>query len=125
MKRRHFLATMIAFGASAFACAADEPLPKDEKNLSFRNEIKDSLDRSLTWLRTQQNADGSFGKDTQHPALSALPLVAFQRDPAQRFAAAEFVAKGYGYLRGFAQPDGGMVDYKNFIRQSRIKYLML
>ena len=88
--------------------AADEPLPRDEKNLSFRNEIKDSLDRSLAWLRAQQNADGSFGKDTQHPALSALPLVAFHRDPAQRFATADFVTKGYGYLRGFAQADGGI-----------------
>ena len=88
--------------------AADEPLPKDEKNLSFRNEIRDSLDRSLAWLRTQQNADGSFGKDTQHPAVSALPLVAFQREPARRFATADFVAKGYDYLRGFAQPDGGI-----------------
>ncbi len=109
MKRRHFLATAtLALGATAWTRAADEPLPKDEKNLSFRNEIKDSLDRSLAWLRAQQNADGSFGKDTQHPALSALPLVAFQRDPAQRFANAEFVRKSYGYLRGFAQPDGGI-----------------
>ena len=108
MKRRHFLATTIAFGAGAWMRAADEPLPKDEKNLSFRNEIRDSLDRSLAWLRTQQNADGSFGKDTQHPALSALPLVAFQREPARRFATADFVTKGYAYLRGFAQPDGGI-----------------
>ena len=108
MKRRHFLAATIAFGAGAWMRAADEPLPKDEKNLSFRNEIRDSLDRSLAWLRTQQNADGSFGKDTQHPALSALPLVAFQREPSRRFANADSVTKGYSYLRGFAQPDGGI-----------------
>ncbi len=108
MKRRHFLATTIALGASTWLRAANEPLPKDEKNLSFRNEIKDSLDRGLNWLRAQQNPDGSFGKDTQHPALSALPLVALQREPSQRFANADFLAKGYGYLRGFAQPDGGI-----------------
>ncbi|MEO6741073.1 MAG: prenyltransferase/squalene oxidase repeat-containing protein [Chthoniobacteraceae bacterium] len=110
MKRRHFLATTLALalGETAWTRATKEPLPKDEKNLSFRNEIRDSLDRGLAWLRTQQNADGSFGKDTQHPALSALPLVAFQREPAHRFANADFVTKGYGYLRGFAQPDGGI-----------------
>ena len=111
MKRRQFftLSISLALGAAA-ARAANEPLPKDEKNLSFRNEIKDSLDRGLAWLRTQQNADGSFGKDTVHPALSALPLVAFQREPSARFASEDFVGKGYAYLRGFTQPDGGIYN---------------
>ena len=113
MKRRTFLAATITLAACGFTRAADEPLPKDEKNLSFRNEIRDSLARSLMWLRTQQNADGSFGKDTLHPALSALPLVAFQRDATQRFAQADFVAKGYAYLRGFTQPDGGIYSKEN------------
>lgn len=113
MKRRQFLATTIAFGASAFTRAADEPLPRDGKNLSFRNEIRDSLNRSLVWLRAQQNADGSFGKDTLHPALTALPLIAFQREPTGRFAKEEFVAKGYAYLRGFTQPDGGIYSKEN------------
>jgi squalene-hopene/tetraprenyl-beta-curcumene cyclase len=113
MKRRQFLATTIAFGASAFTRAADEPLPRDGKNLSFRNEIRDSLNRSLVWLRAQQNADGSFGKDTLHPALTALPLVAFQREPTGRFAKEDFVAKGYAYLRGFTQPDGGIYSKEN------------
>jgi len=113
MKRRQFLATTIAFGASAFTRAVDEPLPRDGKNLSFRNEIRDSLNRSLVWLRAQQNADGSFGKDTLHPALTALPLIAFQREPTGRFAKEEFVAKGYAYLRGFTQPDGGIYSKEN------------
>ena len=109
MKRRTFLATAaMALGAAAWTHAANEPLPKDEKNLSFRNEIRDSLDRSLTWLRTQQNADGSFGKDTLHPALSALPLVAFQRDA--RFSSGSLLDRGYEYLRGFVQPDGGIYN---------------
>ena len=111
MKRRQFLATAtLALGAAAWTHAANEPLPKDEKNLSFRNEVRDSLDRGLTWLRTQQNPDGSFGKDTLHPALTALPLVAFQREPTGRFAKADFVTKSYAYLRGFVQPDGGIYN---------------
>ena len=110
MKRRQFLATTLALalGEAAWTRAANEPLPKDDRNLSFRNELRDSIERSLTWLRAQQNADGSFGKDTLHPALSALPLVAFQREPTRRFESADFVVKGYGYLRGFTQPDGGI-----------------
>ncbi len=112
MKRRTFLTTAIAAAAVSVASvrAAEEPLPRDERNLSFRNEIRDTLGRGLVWLRAQQNPDGSFGKDTQHPALSALPLVALQREPTQRFAHDEGVAKGYAYLRGFAQPDGGIYN---------------
>src|SRR5258705_6206929 len=104
MKRGHFPApAALALGATPSPRAANEPLPKDEKNLSFRNEIRDSLNRGLAWLRTQENPDGTFGKDTLHPALSALPLVAFQREPTGRFAKADFLDKGYAYLRGFAQ----------------------
>jgi squalene-hopene/tetraprenyl-beta-curcumene cyclase len=111
MKRRHFLlAAALALALPAWCAAKDEPLPRDEKNLSFRNELRDSLNRGLDWIRSQQNPDGSFGKDTQHPALSALPLVAFQREPTARFAGADFMAKGYAYLRGFAQPDGGIYN---------------
>jgi len=111
MKRRQFLATAtLALGAAAWTRAVNEPLPKDERNLSFRNEIRDSLERGLAWLRAQQNADGSFGKDTLHPALTALPLVAFQREATGRFAKADFLAKGYVYLRGFKQPDGGIYN---------------
>jgi squalene-hopene/tetraprenyl-beta-curcumene cyclase len=111
MKRRDFLAASILTVCSApLAFAANEPLPKDEKNLSFRNEVRDSIERGLAWLRKQQNADGSFGQDTLHPALSALPLVAFQREPTGRFAKEDFIAKGYAYLRGFAQPDGGIYN---------------
>ena len=111
MKRRHFLATSaIALAAAPWIRAANEPLPADEKNLSFRNEIRDSLSRSLDWLTKQQNPDGTFGKDTLHPALTALPLVAFQREPTGRFANADSVKKGYAYLRGFAQPDGGIYN---------------
>ena len=110
MNRRHFLATSIALATVPFIRAANEPLPADEKNLSFRNELRDSLERGLEWLRKQQNPDGSFGKDTLHPALSALPLVAFQREPTGRFAGADFAEKGCAYLRGFAQPDGGIYN---------------
>ncbi|MEQ1852811.1 MAG: prenyltransferase/squalene oxidase repeat-containing protein, partial [Chthoniobacteraceae bacterium] len=111
MNRRHFLfAIALSLGANGPSPAADEPLPRDPKNLSFRNEVRDSMNRGLEWLRKQQNADGSFGKDTLHPALTALPLVALQREPAGRFAGADFMSNGYAYLRGFAQPDGGIYN---------------
>ena len=109
MKRRHFIiATTLTL--AAFAHAANEPLPREEKNLSFRNELRDSLNRGTAWLLTQQNADGSFGKDTTHPALSALPLIALLREPTGKFAVSDVVKKGAAYLRKFAQPDGGIYN---------------
>lgn len=111
MKRRQLLViAVLTLVTITGASAANEPLPKDEKNVSFRNELRDSIERGLGWLRAQQNPDGSFGKDTLHPAISALPLVAFQREPTGRFKRDEFLAKGYAYLRGFAQPDGGIYN---------------
>ena len=71
------------------------------------------MNRGIEWLAQQQNPDGSFGKDVAHPALSALPVVALQRDPSGRFTRTptpENMRKTYDYLRGFAQPDGGIYN---------------
>ena len=115
MKRRTFLFTAAAtlVACSPILSAADEPLVKDDKNLSFRNEIRDVMNRGISYVAAQQNPDGSFGKDVAHPALSALPLVALQHDPSGKYtgkSAPEGMAKGYAYLRGFAQPDGGIYN---------------
>lgn len=109
MKRRHFLLTL-AFAASLTGARAEEPVPKDEKNLSIRNEIRDVMSRGYSWLEKQQNADGSFGPDTVHPALTALPVVAFHREPTGKYAKADFLKKSYAYIAGFAQPDGGIYN---------------
>ena len=118
MKRRHFIFTAAAIaGALALQSThSDEPLAKDEKNVSFRNEIRDVLTRGLDYLAKQQNADGSFGADLTHPALTALPLIALQREPTGRFTRSpqpELMLKGYTYLRGFVQPDGGIYHPQN------------
>jgi hypothetical protein len=108
MKRRQFILATLAL--ASFAHAANEPLPREEKNLSFRNELRDSMNRGTAFLLTQQNADGSFGKDNTHPALSALPLIALLREPTGKYATSDAVKKGAAYLRKFAQPDGGIYD---------------
>ena len=118
MKRRHFIFTAAAIaGALALQSThSDEPLAKDEKNVSFRNEVRDVLTRGLDYLAKQQNADGSFGADLTHPALTALPLIALQREPTGRFTRSpqpELMLKGYTYLRGFVQPDGGIYHPQN------------
>ena len=91
--------------------AADEPLPKKDKNLSFRNEVKIAIDKGLAWLKSQQNADGSWST-TDHPALTALPLLAFEREPTGKYSQQppEFLKKGYDFLRSNAKPDGGIYN---------------
>lgn len=114
MKRRLFLATTAALAAATILpLRSDEPLPKDAKNLSFRNEIRDSMNRGIAWLASRQNPDGTFGKDVAHPALTAVPTIALQRDPSEKYtkgAGAEMLQKTYAYLRSFAQPDGGIYN---------------
>jgi squalene-hopene/tetraprenyl-beta-curcumene cyclase len=90
---------------------AAEPLPKKDANLSFRNEVKIALDKGLAWLNAHQNDDGSWSTP-DHPALTALPLLAFQREPTGRYTseAPDFLKKGYGFLRGNAKPDGGIYN---------------
>lgn len=115
MKRRTFLyaATALIAACTPVVHAVNEPLPKDDKNLSFRNEVRDVMNRGISWVAAQQNPDGSFGKDVAHPALSALPLVALQRDPSGKYTAKptpEVMTKGYDYLRKLVQPDGGIYN---------------
>src|SRR4030095_15021114 len=67
-------------------------------------------------LKAQQQPDGSFRNplvpdaETEHPALTALPLIAFYRDPAGRAATdnTEVLKRGYAFLRSKVQPDGGI-----------------
>jgi squalene-hopene/tetraprenyl-beta-curcumene cyclase len=113
MNRRNFIITATIALVGIGCSHAEEPLPKDPKNLSFRNEVRDSLDRGIAWLTQQQNADGSFGRALTHPALTALPVVALQREPTGRFRRTptpEPMRKAYDYLRGFVQPDGGIYN---------------
>jgi squalene-hopene/tetraprenyl-beta-curcumene cyclase len=91
--------------------AADDPIPKDGKNLSLRNEIQIAIDKGLAYLKAQQKPDGSWSDAEQtNPALTALPLVAFQREPSGKNLkeTPEFMKKGYAYLRSKVQPDGGI-----------------
>ena len=110
MKTPTFAASALSLLLVSCGVAA-EPLPKKDSNLSFRNEVKIALDKGLAWLKARQNEDGSWST-TDHPALSALPLLAFQREPTGRFTAEQpdFLKKGYAFLRGNAKPDGGIYN---------------
>ena len=103
------LATAALLAPALFA--VEDPIPRNNKNLSLRNEIQLAIDKGLAFLKTKQLDDGSWSDaDPNHPALTALPLVAFQREPSGKYLKEqpEFMRKGYAFLRGKVQPDGGI-----------------
>jgi squalene-hopene/tetraprenyl-beta-curcumene cyclase len=109
MKIPIFLLCLTLAGSALIS--ADEPVPNGAKNLSLRNEVQIAIDKGLAFLKTQQQADGSWSAaDPNHPALTAMPLIAFQHEPTGKYLKdqPEFMQKGYAFLRSNAQPDGGI-----------------
>src|SRR3954451_21261440 len=96
------LAVLLTFALGASLVAAEAP---------SREEITKSIARGLAYLEKQQQPDGSFANpenkatSQDHPALTGLPLMAFQRENADGRHAA-LLQKGYAFIRGKAQPDG-------------------
>lgn len=90
--------------------------PLKAENQSLRNEVETAINNGLAFLKAQQQADGTFknplvpAATVEHPSLTALPMIAFQRDPAEEPLKkhAELLGKGYAFLRSKAQPDGGI-----------------
>ena len=104
-----FTTLALGFALGLLVMGAD-PLPRKNENISLRNEIGIAIDKGLAWLKTHQNADGSWS-NPDYPGLTALPLLAFHREPTGKYADAkkpEFLAKGYAFLRANRKPDGGI-----------------
>ena len=104
------------FPIALFACAGSTSIFAAEfkpassvRDVSFRNEVEHAIDRGLAWLQTNQNSNGWWSTPEQ-PAVTALALMTFKGDPKNRYQAAEpsTLKKGYEFLLGSAQPDGGI-----------------
>jgi squalene-hopene/tetraprenyl-beta-curcumene cyclase len=84
--------------AFALTAAGEDPASAGQK----------TIDKALAFLKTQQQANGSFQKsDREPPAVSALALKAFARD-AKYGPKSEVVKKAIDYLFGVQQPNGGI-----------------
>ena len=108
MKRLLLQITALAV-ASSTVLAANAPLNPEHASKSLRHEVQMAIDKGLAYLKSQQKPDGSWS-NPDHPALTAMPLIAFHRNPGGQNAKEkpEFLKKGYDVLRKHAKPDGGI-----------------
>jgi squalene-hopene/tetraprenyl-beta-curcumene cyclase len=106
------LALVVCLVPSAFAAEAPKrspipvPFAQDE---SLRHEVQRAIDRGLAWLLTNQNSNG-WWTTPDHPAVTALPLVALNGEPSGKYLKTPppQIQRGYAFLLASAKPDGGI-----------------
>lgn len=100
------LASLILLG-TAIAGAAEKQNPYE----SLRQEIRQSIARGNTWLKTQQKPEGNWD-DGELPAFTALALNAAVRDPNLDRAAPfpESIDKGFTWLLAQQKENGGIYN---------------
>ena len=89
------LVVALPSGGAAFAAEAGKISAPVRENTSLRNESRRAIAKGLAWLQKNQDAKG-FWSTADHPAVTALVLVAAQGDPtrASNSGHAEFVNRG-------------------------------
>src|SRR4030095_2490564 len=107
--RLSFALALCFTGTLCVEVSANEPIARRPENVSFRHEVEIAVNKALTWLKSQQQPDGSWSM-AEYPALTGLPLIAFQRAPDETYLKTppEFLRKAYAFLRSNAKPDGGI-----------------
>ena len=100
------------FAALALVAArpalGQDVVPRREEDLSVRNEVGIAIQKGVDWLRQHQNPDGSWSLG-DYPALTALPLWAWARNPQNSPGEKPvYIQKGYDFLLSCVQPDGGI-----------------
>jgi squalene-hopene/tetraprenyl-beta-curcumene cyclase len=98
---------MTVAGAENQAAPSAPPALTD--TVSFRHEIGRAIERGLAWLQANQNTNG-YWSTPDHPAITALALMAFKGEPGGRFQRSEpaWLRRGYAYVLSCVRPDGGI-----------------
>ncbi|MSU61754.1 MAG: cycloartenol synthase [Pedosphaera sp.] len=104
------LVTALTSTLSSRAAEAGTPAPA---NQSLRHEVQRAIDRGAAWIVKSQSTNGAWST-VDHPAVTALALVALQGDStgAADVSRKETLTKGYAFLRSCVQSDGGIYGAK-------------
>jgi squalene-hopene/tetraprenyl-beta-curcumene cyclase len=89
------------------AAAENTTRPVIRGDESFKNEVQRAIDRGLAWLKANQNTNGSWSTP-DHPALTALPVMAFNGDPSKRYAREPSLTNAYAHILRSVKSSGGI-----------------
>ncbi|MBI3415118.1 MAG: terpene cyclase/mutase family protein [Verrucomicrobia bacterium] len=121
------LALVLSVAVNSFAAdgATDKVSTLPDGNASLRNEVRRAIAKGLGWLEKNQDPKG-FWSTADHPAVTALALVAAQGDPtrAGRAADAAFVDRGYAFLKSCVHDDGSVYAKKELVNYNTSVALM-
>jgi squalene-hopene/tetraprenyl-beta-curcumene cyclase len=92
---------------SLFVLLILAPATQAQRDISFMNELQRSIDRGITSLKASQNPDG-WWTSPEHPAVTALALIAWQGNPNKPKQTPKWIQKGYDFLLTHVQPDGSI-----------------
>jgi squalene-hopene/tetraprenyl-beta-curcumene cyclase len=101
------LSTLLILG-TAIGSAAEKPPGRHE---SLKQEIRQSIARGNSWLKSQQKPEGHWDDDGL-PAFTALALTALARDPSldRKAPFPEPLEKGFSWLLAQQKDDGGIYN---------------
>ena len=115
LRSKTFIAA-IAIAATICAAAPLSAAPNDAANLSLKLEIKRAIDKGLNWLGKNQHEDGYWSTE-DHPAVTALVLTAFKREPGdhsqKKFS--QQIDDGYFYILSCVHEDGSIYRKKELL----------
>lgn len=112
-----FAATLVFVGLFGLRVTAQSL----QSNVTLQNELERAIERAADWFVKNQQENGHWST-TDHPAITALALVAFQGKPALDAEEKVALKKGYDFLlRNFHAEDGtihggkGLINYNTSI----------
>ena len=78
-----------------------------QTDISFQNELQRSIDRGIDFLKKSQSP-GGYWTNADHPAVTAIALVAYQGNPQKLKAPPDWVEQGYQSILKHVQPNGSI-----------------